>query len=113
LLNHQNNYVEHLNINDKAAKTVNILVQFENVLCNYFDDPNKLFSDLYLAKFLDISAKLFFPCIFGKYVLRTRVQNLDAKSTCITLPSYSSNPSIVRTYKLQRDHCFSRRSSKY
>jgi len=29
---------------------------------NYFDNPTKLFSDLYLAKFLDTSAKLFFPC---------------------------------------------------
>jgi len=27
---------------------------------NYFDDSTKLFSELYLAKFLDISAK---PCI--------------------------------------------------
>jgi len=30
-----------------------------NVLRSYFDDP-KLFSDLYLAKFLDTLAKLFF-----------------------------------------------------
>jgi len=30
-----------------------------SVLHNYFDDPTKLFSDLYLAKFLDTSAKLF------------------------------------------------------
>jgi len=28
---------------------------------NYFDDPTKLFSNLYPAKFLDISAKPFFP----------------------------------------------------
>jgi len=28
---------------------------------NYFDNLTKLFSDPYLAKFLDISAKLFFP----------------------------------------------------
>jgi len=27
---------------------------------NYFDDPTKLFSNLYLIKFLDISAKSFF-----------------------------------------------------
>jgi len=33
------------------------------VLYNYFDDPTKLFLDLYLAKFLNISAKPFFPCI--------------------------------------------------
>jgi len=30
-------------------------------LHNYFDGPAK-FSDLYLAKFLDISAKSFLPC---------------------------------------------------
>ena len=30
---------------------------------NYFNDPTKSFSDLYHAKFLDTSTKLFFPCI--------------------------------------------------
>jgi len=30
---------------------------------NYFDNSIKLFSYLYLAKFLNISAKSFFPCI--------------------------------------------------
>jgi len=30
----------------------------------YFDGPAKLFSDLYLAKFLDSLAKLFFPFSF-------------------------------------------------
>jgi len=40
------------------------------VLHNYFDSPTKLFSDLYLAKFLDTSAKSFFSCIhsIGKVV---------------------------------------------
>jgi len=28
-----------------------------NILCNYFDNPTNLFSDLYVAKFLDASAK--------------------------------------------------------
>jgi len=28
----------------------------------YFDSLTRLFSDLYLAKFLNTSAKLFFPC---------------------------------------------------
>jgi len=32
------------------------------IFISYFDDPTKLFSDLYLAKFLDTLAKLFFPC---------------------------------------------------
>jgi len=31
-----------------------------NFLHNYLDGPIKLFSDLYLAKFLDTSAKSFF-----------------------------------------------------
>jgi len=39
-----------------------------NFLYNYFDDSTKLFSDLYLAKFLDILVKPFFPCtIPGHY----------------------------------------------
>jgi len=32
-------------------------------ILHYFDGPTKLFSDLYLAKFLNISAKPFFPYI--------------------------------------------------
>jgi len=31
-----------------------------SILHNYFDGPAKLFSDLYLAKIVDTSAKLFF-----------------------------------------------------
>jgi len=42
LLNHQNNYVERLNINDKAVKSFNILATNLNVLHNYFDNPNKI-----------------------------------------------------------------------
>jgi len=30
------------------------------IILNYFDGPTKLFPDLYLAKFLDISAKIIF-----------------------------------------------------
>ena len=36
-------------------------IMFE-FLPNYFDGSTKLFSDLYLAKFLDTAAKSFFPC---------------------------------------------------
>jgi len=32
-------------------------------LHNYFDGQTKLYSNLYLAKFLDTSAKLFFPLL--------------------------------------------------
>jgi len=34
-----------------------------NVLYNYFDGLTKLFSDLHLAKFFNILAKLFYLCI--------------------------------------------------
>jgi len=38
-----------------------------NILRNNFNDPTKLFSDLYLTEFLDCSAKLFFPYINNKF----------------------------------------------
>ena len=44
-----------------AAKNFDVLVSL-SVLHNYFDDPIKLFLDLYLAKFLDASTKLSFLC---------------------------------------------------
>jgi len=34
-----------------------------SILHNYFDDPIRLFSHLYLARFLDISTKPFFSCM--------------------------------------------------
>jgi len=36
-----------------VAKNFDILVNSLNVLYNYFDNLTKLFSDLYLTKFLD------------------------------------------------------------
>jgi len=42
-----------------VTKNFNILVTSLNVLYNYFDGPTKLFSVLYLTKFLDTSAKSF------------------------------------------------------
>jgi len=42
---------EHLSIDDNAAKSFNILEINLSILYNYFDDPTKLFSDLYLANF--------------------------------------------------------------
>jgi len=47
-----------------VAKNFDILATKLRVLHNYFDDLTKLFSDLYLAKFLDILAK-FFPCMLN------------------------------------------------
>jgi len=37
------------------------------ILHNYFNSLTKLFSDLYLVKFLDTLAKLFFSCIRNEY----------------------------------------------
>jgi len=53
---------------NSAAKSFDILailLASLSILHNYFDDLTKLFSDLYLAKFLDTSSKPFFPCIFN------------------------------------------------
>jgi len=52
----RNNYVERLSIDD-AAKSFDVLAISLSLLRNYFDNPTKLFSDLYLAKFLDTLAK--------------------------------------------------------
>jgi len=59
-LDHQNNYAS-LSIDDNTAKSFNILATSWNVLYNFDSPQTKLFSNLYLAKFLDTSAKLFFP----------------------------------------------------
>jgi len=45
-----------------AAKNFDILAISLSILHNYFDSSIKLFQDLYLAKFLDISAKPFIQC---------------------------------------------------
>jgi len=52
-----------------AAKKFNILATSLSVLHNYFDDSTKLLADLYLATFLDTSAKPFFPCAYTKVYL--------------------------------------------
>jgi len=36
---------------------------------NYFDDLNKIFLDLYLAKFSDTSTRSFFSCKYKKIYL--------------------------------------------
>jgi len=58
-LDHQNNYVGNSSMMSNAAKNVDILTISLNVLHNYFDSSLKLFSNL--VKFLDTSAKSFFP----------------------------------------------------
>jgi len=47
-----------------AAVCYQHLNKFKNH--NYFDDLTKLFSDLYLAKFLDVSTKSIFLMLFLK-----------------------------------------------
>jgi len=42
LLNHQNNYVERLSVDDDAAKSFNILATSLSVVHNYFDGPNNI-----------------------------------------------------------------------
>jgi len=51
---------------NNAAEGFNILTTSLTILHNYFDNLTKLFSDLYIyvAKFLDISIKLFFLKIY-------------------------------------------------
>jgi len=41
-VNHQNNYVERLSVDDKIAKGFNILANSLNVLHNYFVGPNSI-----------------------------------------------------------------------
>jgi len=61
LLDYQNNYVGNLSNKQYCKKVLTFQANF-SVLHKYFDNPIKLFTDLYLAKFLDTSAKLLFPC---------------------------------------------------
>jgi len=56
-LDYQNDYVRNSIKYDKNAKKVLIPGTNLNDLRNYFDDPTKLFFDMYLTKFLVTSAK--------------------------------------------------------
>jgi len=73
LLNCQNNYVARSSIISNAAKNFDVLATSLSVPHNYHDDPTGLFSDLYLAKFLDASAKSFFPRFFHVSILHTKI----------------------------------------
>ena len=57
-MDHKNNYIEHLNIDDIAVKNFNILATSLNILHNYFGSNKIIFKSV--TKFLDASAKLFF-----------------------------------------------------
>jgi len=54
----KNNFIEYQN-NYTGKHSGNYSLNVEH---NYFDDSTKLFSDLYLTKFLDTSIKSSFPC---------------------------------------------------
>jgi len=88
--NRQNNYVGNSRMMSNA-KNFDILATL-SVLHNYFDGLTKLFLNLYLAKFLDISAKSFFTCrkihiYFYVYIKITIYVN------CMKL--FSRNPEYV------------------
>jgi len=57
-----------------AVKSFDILSTSLSVLHNYFNGITKLFSDLYLIKFLDILTKSF--CVYSLYIF------LDNKKFC-------------------------------
>jgi len=89
LLDHQNNYIKHLSINDNVVKLFNILAISLSVLHNYFDGPNKIiFTSVYTAKFL--------------YILQqNHCFRLERnKRTYIELKNISHNNSLVLVYFL-------------
>jgi len=50
------------------------LIDQQNIIEQNYGSPTKLFTDLYLAKFLDTSAKSFFPWLtFQNYVLSVTI----------------------------------------
>ena len=62
-----NNYVESSSMMSNATKSFDTLATSLSALQNYFHDSTKLFSDLYLTKCSDASAKLSCPCMLNKY----------------------------------------------
>jgi len=60
LLDHQNNYVEYANWLPECQNFLQhrSLCLNDAAIHNYFDISTKLFSDLYLTKFLDTSTKI-------------------------------------------------------
>jgi len=76
-----------------VAKNLDILAISLNVLHYYFDSLIKLFSDLYFAKFLDTSAKSFFPCAFIFYLLYMQLNilnlQLSIKVVYVNLKKYN------------------------
>jgi len=69
----QNNHVGCSSIISNAAKNFDILATSLNVLHNFLIVQTNLFSDLYLAKFLDTSAKPFILCAVEREINCIRV----------------------------------------
>jgi len=87
LLDHQNNFVGILlKIMSKTPKSFDILATDLNVLHDYFDDPTKLLSGLYLATFLDTSAKPFFSCAYTKVYSSRSISQLTMMFKNFPLP---------------------------
>jgi len=63
-LDFQNNYVERLGIMNNVVKNFEQFLTISlSVLYNYFNSVTKLFSNLYLAKLLNILAKIILSVI--------------------------------------------------
>jgi len=58
-----------------VAKSFDIVATNLSVLHNYSDSPTKLFSDLYSVKFLNASAKPFFPYNFVFETAKSKIGN--------------------------------------
>ena len=94
LLGHLNNYVAI----SSSAKSFNILVISLKVIFWRF---NKIFFNLYLAKFLNSSAKLFFPCNNYKFNVCILIKAFHFKiHTFVRFIQTSriSNGSFIRLY---------------
>jgi len=61
------NKIFTLSVISNAAKNFDVLANsvyiIKRFIYYYFDNPTKLFLDLYVAKFLDTSVKSFFSCM--------------------------------------------------
>jgi len=73
-LDHQNNFVETSKIMNNAKNFV-ILPTNSSVLHNYFDSSIK-FSDLYLAKILNLSVKSFFLFIDTLFIFNFLITDI-------------------------------------
>jgi len=69
-LNHQNNYVKNLNMVDNATKNFDILQACASFII-IFKVKQSYFQSALFIKFLDTSAKPFFPITVDNYSIDT------------------------------------------